>query len=139
MNNNFIRSAFIRKNTPELREKLEKLGYHPHPCWAKVYSSENSEASTGCLYTGRGFYAGCPIGYEEEVVATIDCEASEDLFLALAALRDDRDHMQWFTDGEDRWFKCGDEHMDPMSNINAFGVGYHKATMEELIKHFKEK
>lgn len=52
----------------------------------------------------------------------IDCGQNEELFLGLASLRDDSDQHQWFTDGE-VWRKEGDS-------------GWHKATPQELIKHF---
>ena len=55
----------------------------------------------------------------------------EELFLAIPALRDDTDKYQWFTDG-DLWFKCGDEVCNEGRKI-------HKATVNELIEHFKIK
>ena len=61
----------------------------------------------------------------------IDCGTNEELFLALAALRNDTDKYQWFTDG-DLWFKCGDEVCNEGRKI-------HKATVDELIEHFKTK
>ena len=45
--------------------------------------------------------------------------------------RDDTDKYQWFTDG-DLWFKCGDEVCNEGRKI-------HKATVNELIEHFKTK
>ncbi len=36
---------------------------------------------------------------------SVDCGTNEDLFLAIAALRDDTDKYQWFTDG-DKWILC---------------------------------
>lgn len=61
----------------------------------------------------------------------IDCGTNEELFLAIAALRNDTDKCQWFTDG-DLWFKCGDE-------VRNEGRKIHKATVNELIEHFKTK
>lgn len=142
MDNHFIQPVYIQRNSPELRTKLEELGYNPHPSWAKIYSSESApmdvsstgyQMDKGSLYTGRGFYAGVPIGYEEELKASIDCGTNEDLFLALAALRDDTNNGQWFTDGFGFFFRW--KPADNFTNKS----GYHKATVEELIKHFKEE
>lgn len=114
MDNHFIQPVYIQRNSPELRTKLEELGYKPHPSWAKIYSSESApmdgsstgyQMDKGSLYTGRGFYAGTPIGYTEELEASIDCDTNEDLFLALAALRDDIDKDQWVTDGSGYFFQ----------------------------------
>lgn len=70
----------------------------------------------------------------------IDCGTNEELFLALAALRDDIDKNQWFTDG-DLWFKCGDEMCDETIEyyLNEYDREFHKATVDELIEHFKTK
>lgn len=133
MNSNFIQSAFIQRNSPELRSKLEELGYKPHPSWAVVYSNKNAPTDKGTLYTGRGFYAGSPIGYKEEMDAAIDCGTNEDLFLALAALRDDTNDGQWLTDGFGFFFRW--EPADYFTN----NLSCHKATVEELIEHFKEE
>jgi hypothetical protein len=67
----------------------------------------------------------------KEIDVLVDCGANEELFLAIAALRDDTDKYQWFTDG-DLWFKCGDEVCNEGRKI-------HKATVNELIEHFKIK
>ena len=68
----------------------------------------------------------------------IDCGTNEELFLAIAAFRDDTDKFQWFTDG-DLWFKCGDEVCDENIEyyLNKYGRKIHKATVNELIEHFK--
>lgn len=68
----------------------------------------------------------------------IDCGTNEELFLAIVALRDDTDKNQWFTDGY-LWFKCGDEMCDETIEyyLNKYGRKFHKATVEELINHFK--
>lgn len=133
MDNHFIQPVHIQRNSTELRNELEKLGYKPHPSWAVVYSNKNVPTDKGFLYTGRGFYAGSPIGYQEEVDTSIDCDTNEDLFLALAALRNDTNNGQWFTDGFGYFFRW--EPADYCTNK----LSYHKATVEELIKHFKEE
>lgn len=69
----------------------------------------------------------------------INCEDNQDLFLALAALRKDSDIHQWFTDGE-KWV-ISDIHslLELKGYFQLIKFDYsktHKATAEELIKHF---
>lgn len=73
-----------------------------------------------------------------EETDSIDCGTNENLFLAIAALRDDTDRKQWFTDGY-HWEICPDEVAYINAWIDRYGYSPHKATVEELIEHFKEK
>lgn len=84
---------------------------------------------------------------KEEFINGIDCGDNEDLFLAIAALRDDSDYMQWFTSHEpepnDRsMFLCKSENVKDYIHNYMDGwdtEGMTKATVEELVEHFKEK
>ena len=126
----FTTSCFIRKNTPELRKKLEELGYNQHPSYVN-----NGQY----LYLNRGFYHTDVIGYSEEIERMIDCGTNEELFLALAALRDDTDKNQWLTDGK-IWGKFDeDSFLHPIQIINYLQSKGHKATIEEIIEHFNSK
>ena len=76
----------------------------------------------------------------------IDCGTNEELFLAIATLRDDTDDSQWFVyPPENIWFICDDDDINyARENIKdsvqaAWFHCSHKATVEELIEHFKEK
>lgn len=136
----FTTSCFIRKNTPELRKKLERLGYYLHP--------ECIDDDRGnYLFVNREYYLNRPLGYSEELSRSIDCGTNEDLFLAIAALRDDTDNGQFFV-FEERFVSrinpdviiekgtllkcCMDKWRMPY-------FPFHKATVKELIEHFKEK
>lgn len=136
----FTTAAFIRRNTPELRKKLEELGYksvsliEDRPClftssyinvyhsiFAEWFDDDNPHTTYNC--TDR-----------------IDCGTNEDLFLAIAALRNDIDIHQWFTDGKE-WFQCrflkvGMHYSDKPEILFE---RWHKATVEELIEHFRGK
>lgn len=141
------KSYFIRKNTPELRDKLKELGYHICPCalfedsvWlhTSFLTDEPTVHGIGFVdeeYTGRktiqeelDFFL-----YENSKSQNpwIDCEDNEELFLAIAALRDDTDKYQWFTDGR-LWEKCESDLPSKYMQIHG-----HKATVEELIDRFK--
>ena len=96
----FTTAAFIRRNTPELRKKLEELGY-------RLSGAELNEDL--CIFTepeyglySVEFFSNIPHPDETD---SVDCGTNEELFLAIAALRDDTDDNQWFTDGND-WFLC---------------------------------
>lgn len=82
---------------------------------------------------------------------------NEYLFLAIAALRDNSDYMQWFvskdwknTLGEtDKFILCDKNTLEQFGEINNSPntydrvnhpeFGWHKATVQELIEHFKTK
>lgn len=137
----FTTSCFIGKNTPELREKLEKLGYSPaqngHGEWF-IPMDELPYLETFPMsksYMGRaGFWS----------TSVIDCGTNEELFLALAALRDDTDKYQQFVCIESycdcfdlfhdigHFAKCITDRM-PDSKY------WRKATAEEIIEHFNKK
>ena len=131
----FTTAAFIRRNTPELRKKLEELGY-------RLFGAELNEDL--CIFTepeyglySVEFFSNIPHPDETD---SVDCGTNEELFLAIAALRDDTDDNQWFTDGND-WFLCRylkvGMHYQDMPEI--LFEKWYKATVEELIEHFKEK
>ena len=133
----FTQPCFIRKNTSELRGKLHSIGYD-------VSDSLNlmgdyikcSNGSAECILKPFEFKE------KEELDRYIDCGENEDLFLAIAALRDDSNEHQWFLwdkeegekDNSNKW-KLYDNNPDWSWWI--FEV--HKATVEELIEHFKSK
>lgn len=120
----FIQPCFIRKNTPELKKKLEELGYKMN----LIYSPNEHN-----LYIGSGVYSSA--NFIDNYY--LDCGTNEELFLALAALRDDTDKNQWLTDGK-IWGKFGEDlSLYPIPIINYLQSKGHKATVEEIIEHFK--
>lgn len=147
----FKQSCLIRKNTPELRDKLSDLGYKVHKL------SETEDREYGILCNGKvavGIPDNCREFNLDEYLKNnpqiIDCGKNEDLFLAIAALRDDSDRYQFFVLDEDipgnkkgkfilnirdKWYVDG-EHEYRLNRFNALG---HKATVEELINYFKNE
>lgn len=133
----FTTPCFIRKNTPELWKKLEELGY-------KNYGNPFQITDDSKLITTiDGEYVPYNVPLDDSF---IDCGTNEELFLAIAALRDDTDDSQWFVyPPENSWFICVDDDINyARENIResvqaAWFHCSHKATVEELIKHFKEK
>lgn len=133
----FTQPCFIRKDTQELRDKLKEIGLEPHPCIMPK--------ACDFLFVNRGFYSRNEIGYQEEVERAIDCGTNEELFLALAALQDNSDENQWFMMDLDVYLNINKGDWFKATNIEGgFHVGTqiepmycHKATVEELIEHFK--
>lgn len=145
----FIQPCFIRKNTPELRKKLEELGYEP--CHQMTIYPNAYKNIAVCNFFGNRYYgvsddeASRPGDITDAIKnrGMIDCGTNEDLFFALAALRDDSDINQYFicdkvsfTIGktyypDDYLYYQYDEFFDKQN--------WHKATVEELIEHFKKE
>ena len=161
----FTQSCFIRKNTPELRKKLEELGYDYYT--PNGIKSDNIVVSLGCIFDI------CSIDTIKQAFNNcIDCGTNEELFLALAALRDDSDYMQWFVCTKTRtrrmagcfgqvvgmdghyqeivgyeWYRHENkdnaltEKLNAMIQMECEDVEFlpHKATVEEIIEHFRIK
>lgn len=142
MDNHFIQQAFIIKNTADLRKKLEELGYKNLNSGNTTLDAHNFDGrgnhkhidEGGAIITFEdGYYDVIYIIDDVTEKGRIDCGTNEDLFLALAALRDDTNNGQWFTDGFGFFFRWEPE--DYYTNK----LSYYKATVEELIEHFKEE
>jgi hypothetical protein len=130
----FTHPCFIRKNTPELKKKLEELGYI-------MGESLNTNKSKGLICTkyGKVFNIICNADISKY---DINCGTNEELFLALAALRDDTDKNQWFANNKNDWYKClDDKFIKETANwvLCASAENWHKATVEEIIEHFKDE
>lgn len=124
----FTTPCFIRKSTYKLMYRLNELGY-------RLFGCELNEDL--CIFTepeyrlySVEFFSN--ISHPDET-DSIDCGTNEDLFLALAALRDDTDKFQWFISPEGIWV-CN-------KNNDSISVSpkWRKATVDELIEHFKTK
>lgn len=129
----FTKACFIRKNTPELRNKLKELGYEP-----SEWVSDDNEL---CLATGMDKFTtiknetfdSCNPHTTWNCAGRIDCNDNEELFLAIAAIRNDTDIRQWFVSPEGIFvFNKKNEHISEVS------LKWRKATVEELIEYFEE-
>lgn len=144
----FTTPAFIRKNTPELRKKLEKLGYN-RP--TDVIEDERfciATSPVNCNYHVilKEVFDDTNPHHTWNCAGRIDCGTNEELFIVIAALRDDTDNNQLFTNGRGYWGIYRDNCKEGgLSGMNFFGIpndfdlsNYHKATVDELIEYFKE-
>ena len=153
----FTQPCFIRKNTPELCNKLEKFGYEP--CYQMTLRPDKYDnLFVSSKYGDRYF------GYDNdnmqefnkeineliESKQLIDCGDNEELFLALAALRDDSNENQWFIATNDKWdedyngeitvyYDEGDWLLwGYYSFMEYMSSDFRKATVKEIIDHFKK-
>ena len=127
----FIQPCFIKKNTPELRKKLEELGYENRGKVRYYGEPIYIYCEMDIFYTSP-----CKLKIPDNYI--IDCDDNEELFLSLAALRDDSDYMQWFTDGK-KWFQNKQNDTDVIRYGAGNPINFQEATVEELIEHFKKK
>lgn len=169
----FTCRCFIRKNTSELRNKLKELGHTICICtefndarWLTI-NPQAPYTVHGVGYTSEEM----PWKSSEEVLENfedeakqrdiVDCGTNEELFLAIAALRDDTDKSQWFVLDTDLSFspnangiehpigsfiKCGRDKWNIDFNddgtpceFSSRNIPAHKATVQELIEHFQNK
>ena len=148
----FKQPCFIRKNTPELRKKLEELGYKPS--YPIFQYPEVFKHIAACNFFGSKYYgvSDDEVSHHGEIKdaiknrGMIDCGTNEELFIALAALRDDTDVNQWFVmDVEEYininqgdWFIATDRTKGKHIGTQIDPMYCHKATIEEIIEHFKK-
>lgn len=135
--------CFIRKDTQELRQRLRDLGYTICPCsdfegsvWLSILPENGTVHGVG-FHDTSGL---SDITTQEKALAkflydsvndgSIDCGDNEELFIALAAIRDDIAKNQWFI-VDNIWVKCYNDTPDKYIQMHG-----KKATPEEIIKHF---
>ena len=124
----FTTPCFIRKDNEFIRKKLKKLGY----CLI-----DNDNQRDGLAADHGNMYS---IFEYNLIDSTYNCGTNEELFLAIAALRDDIDKYQWFTDG-DKWILCPKTKFSTYWVYNDIDINtdtIHKATVDELIEHFNK-
>lgn len=124
----FTHECILNKNTPEIREKLESLGIR--------YKYAFNVGSDSVIKCRNGFYNTYQSKYYQSLkdmfTKATNCGTNEELFLAIAALRDDSDLHQWFTDGGDLVVKC------LFDSLPERHQKLHKATVKELIECFNK-
>ena len=142
----FTQPCFIRKKTQELIDKLLAMGYHHpmkyHEIFPNLLTVPYRGHNWGTLIAVSDKEIDLALKTQINQNSTIDCGDNEELFLALAALRDDIDKNQYFictetyTDGFDITHDKGYFAKCITDNISSFQKYWRKATVEELIEHF---
>ena len=145
----FIQPCFIKKNNSQLRLALHNLGYEN----ARNDTVGNCIATTTTTQhynTISQYYVDSNdprITWKEN---RIDCETNEELFLALAALRNDTNENQWFIAQRTMWDENYNGEItvyyeenewlmwDYYSFMEDMPSDFRKATVEEIIEHFNK-
>ena len=137
----FIQPCFIRKSTWHLVNMVYKIGGRGGSkldlylegamlllvCERDQCRSLDLEFANASKLIERGY---------------IDCGTNEELFLAIAALRDDSDVYQYFVNEKGMFVFCNQSELkhviDNSEDWWDYSVSeFHKATVAELIEHFK--
>lgn len=128
----FIQPCFIKKITTELKEKLKELGY-------KDVGKARYYGESQYIYCeGRIFYES-PCTIKARYNTFIDCGDNEELFLALASMTDNEYGLcDYYIVTKDtiRYEKGSLHRALPISSV-IHPSCYRKATVEEIIEHFK--
>lgn len=146
----FTQKCVLRKNTPELRNYLVSIGYKDCVPLNSVDNRKfglllNKKIIAGVVEDSESFNLDTYLNQNPDI---IDCGTNEELFISLAALRDDTDKEQWFIydsmdckveELRDRfWFKCEEDKVQDHMFYDAMYLNCKKATVKELIEHFKK-
>ena len=152
----FTNNCLIQKNTPELRAKLLELG--------RVEEQNNGNSDYyDCILCYEDKFIQLDVFDPIDLVELkedeyTNCLDNEKSFLAIASLRDDSDINQWFIlDANvswasenfhpkgyfvfckrNKWYLDLDKDGKP-SIFSSRNIPAHKATVEELIEHFKNR
>ena len=134
----FTQSCFIRNADKFLIYNIMTLGYKPmYMTWRN-----NIEGNNLVLEYNTWHFTD-----SDNHPNSIDCGTNEELFLALASLRDDTDVDQCFVVdvevyqnlSKGDWFKATDINGPYHVGTKIYPLYCHKATVEELIEHFKDE
>lgn len=124
----FIQECFVRnpENRFRLIVELVRLGYRD------MYMNwRNNIGGANLVCEGQTWH----FTDSDNKPWCIDCGTNEEMFLALAALRDDTDRNQWFVDDVTGvWERSESELPSKYMQLNG-----HKATAEEIVEHFKDR
>lgn len=145
----FIQRCFLRNNNQEILDKLKDLGYHICICCNFKDAVWLSTLPVNGTVHGIGYSDEIRLLPVEQELELFLCQKSDDeidcgenlvLFYFIAALRDDTDDKQVFTNGKGDWAIYHDDGDDMslsgfefmyMSKDNNTD-NYHKASVEEL-------
>ena len=130
----FTTACFIKRISSELKEKLNELGYRDA---GKVRYYGESQY----IYCEGGIFYESPCTIKTRYNTFIDCGTNEELFIALASMTDNEyglsDYYIVTTDHDTRYTKGSIHRALPISSV-IHPSCYRKATVEELIEHFKK-
>ena len=143
----FIQSCYLLSCTDFVCQSLEEMGYH----LSKHSNGFESIATTACLGSYTKLNKDILLNPNPHVnwcnSGRINCENNIFLFLALAGLNDERMSQQYYIADDGRWYlNCTEadtrEDLDDFINLECdipnSGMHWRKATVREILKHFKK-
>lgn len=139
----FSSKCAIHESNPRIWRKLIHFGLHPNACLPTM--TARSKENKICTVVERGSFF-C-IKEDNLLDYIYDCKDNEDLFFALAAIRDDSDINQWFIYGNRHWndkdpqrfwFICKRDKIEDDMCIDLMYNDCEKATDTELKVHFND-
>ena len=139
----FTQQCFIRKNAEQLIYRLYKLGYEyyrPIDRFKNICTNFGKnvdfDGNESDRYLIDAFDDGYLYYFNKNM---IDCGTNEELFLAIAAIRDDTDKDQVFMHQDGNFYKCEcDSKIDMWGDFEESESYPRKATVSELIELFKK-
>ena len=136
----FTQKCFIRKNNTPLILKLDSIGYKTNPL---VSTEEFFNKKLFLVTDTNGYFL--PVKSQNILPGCLDCGKNEELFIAIASIRDDSPYMQHFIYNVDTmsikkgtWSLCVHNDQIAINNLIDMGI-IRKASVSELIEHFKDK
>ena len=135
----FLHSAFI-ENTPEARKWLESLGYEGLAFFqGGKYLYATSSTHANAKHTWEEPYFATTNSLNEVMsYGYINCLGNQSLFKAVTAMEDDSDYMQWYYNQYyNEWSICEQDNAFDYFKLD-WMIHARKATLEELIEHFKK-
>lgn len=137
----FTENCVLHSSNPRIWRKLLNFGLHLDSCCRTL--TARTKDNRLCTAVRRGVIFNIK---EEEISENLyDCRDNEDLFFALASMRDDNDLYQWFIydnrswddDNPTRfWFICKQESIEVDMGYDQMYNDCEKATRKEIIAHF---
>ena len=139
----FKYSAFI-ENSQEAREWLKSIGYEPCPCVGDdpedlIFTDHERGKFHGY---DKETYGGILAEREDIGGDEVDCREHLSLFRAVTAITDEHDNNQWFVSKDNEFIMCWQSELKHVVDnyYEEYSVSdFHKASLEELINHFKSK
>ena len=149
----FTTPCFVRVENPEKRKELiewlERIGYHVCSCC--LFDGWNTLHCRGIDRLKIAYEVHGICDYDEETRYSIDqfkaenadskhpavdCGENTELFKALAAMNDENDREQWFTDGY-HFELCPTNKADMVAWHMMYRTKPRKATAEDIVEYFK--
>lgn len=141
----FTTPCFVRVEDAAERKKLiewlEGIGYIFNNCFIGARECAVSKyLKKLCVIAGYPLSRMCDVhDTNPDNVACIDCGTNVELFMALAAMKDENDREQWFVvdDGFEEEMVCAKSDVDYDYILSCYD--YRKATAEEIVKYFTKR